>query len=122
MESTGSYRVGLYFFLEENGFDVLLANAKDVKNVSGENTDDADAEWIMLMHSYGLLKPSFHPDAAAREIREPARYRDNMLRSAGKEIQHMQKSLVLMNIKVDTVISDFLGKSGKAIVEAILTI
>ena len=99
---------------------MLLANAKDVKNVSGKKTDEADAEWIMLMHSYGLLKPSFHPDAAARNIRELARHRDNMLRSAGKEIQHMQKSLVLMNIKVDTVISDILGKSGKAIIEAIL--
>lgn len=120
MESTGSYWVGLYFFLEEKGFDVLLANAKDVKNVSGKKTDEADAEWIMLMHSYGLLKPSFHPDAASRNIRELARHRDNMLRSAGKEVQHMQKSLVLMNIKVDTVISDILGKSGKAIIEAIL--
>lgn len=120
MESTGSYWVGLYFFLEENGFDVLLTNAKDVKNVSGKKTDEADAEWIMLMHSYGLLKPGFHPDAAARSIRELARHRDNMLRSAGKEIQHMQKSLVLMNIKVDTVISDIPGKSGKAIIEAIL--
>ena len=120
MESTGSYWVGLYFFLEEKGFDVLLANAKDVKNVSGKKTDEADAEWIMLMHSYGLLKPSFHPDAAARSIRELARHRDNMLRNASKEVQHMQKSLVLMNIKVDTVISDILGKSGKAIIEAIL--
>lgn len=109
MESTGSYWVGLYFFLEEKCFDVLLANAKDVKNVSGKRTDEADAEWIMLMHSYGLLKPSFHPDAAARSIRELARHRDNMLRSASKEVQHMQKSLVLMNIKVDTVISDILG-------------
>jgi hypothetical protein len=120
MESAGSYRVGLYFFLEERGFDVLPANAGDVKNVSGKKTDEAGAEWIMLMHGYGLLKPGFHPDAAARSIRELARHRDNMLRSAGKEIQHMQKSLILMNIKVDTVISDILGKSGKAIVEAIL--
>lgn len=120
MESTGSYWVGLYFFLEDQGFDVLLANAKDVKNVSGKKTDEADAEWIMLMHSYGLLTPSFHPDAMARNIRELARHRDNMLRSASKEVQHMQKSLVMMNIKVDTVISDILGKSGKAIIEAII--
>ena len=75
MESTGSYWVGLFFFLEEKGFDVLLANAKDVKNVSGKKTDEADAEWIMLMHSCGLLKLSFHPDAAARSIRELARHR-----------------------------------------------
>ena len=66
-----------------------------------------------------LLTPSFYPDAA-RGIRELARHRDNMFYSAGKEVQHMQKSLVLMNIKVDTVISDTLGKSGKAIIEAIL--
>ena len=91
MESTGSYWVGLYFFLEEKCFDVLLANAKDVKNVSGKRTDEADAEWIMLMPSYGLLKPSFHPDAAARSIRELARHRDNMLRSASKET--IEKSL-----------------------------
>ena len=106
MESTGSYWVGLYFFLEEKGFDVLLANAKDVKNVSGKKTDEADAEWIMLMHSYGLLKPSFHPDAAARSIRELARHRDNMLRSASKEVQHMQKSLVLMNLSFQLICSD----------------
>lgn len=120
MESTGSYWVGLYFFLEEQGFDVLLANAKDVKNVSGKKTDEADAEWIMLMHSYGLLTPSFHPDSVARNIRELARHRDTMLHSASKEVQHMQKSLVMMNIKVDTVISDILGKSGKSMIEAIL--
>lgn len=116
-DATGSYRVVLCFFLEEKCFDVLLTNAK---NVSGKKTDEADAEWIMLIHSCGLLKPSFHPDAAARSIRELARHCANMLRCASKEVQHMQKSLVLMNIKVDTVISDILGKSGKAIIEAIL--
>lgn len=120
MESTGSYWVGLYFFLEEKGFDMLLANARDVKNVSGKKTDEADAEWIMLMHSYGLLRPSFHPDASARSIRELARHRDGLLRSVSKEVQHMQKALVMMNVKVDTVISDIAGKSGMAIIEAIL--
>lgn len=119
-DATDFYRVGLCFFLEEKCFDVLLANAKDVKNVSGKKTDEADAEWIMLIHSCGLLKPSFHPDAATRSIREFARHRANMLRSTSKEVQHMQKSLVLMNIKVNTVISEILGKSSKAIIEAIL--
>ena len=70
MESTGSYWVGLYFFLEEKGFDVLLANAKEVKNVSGKKTNEADAEWIMLMHSYGLLKPSFQIAAAQEFLNE----------------------------------------------------
>lgn len=74
-DATGSYRVVLCFFLEEKCFDVLLANAKNVKNVSGKKTDEADAEWIMLIHGCGLLKPSFHPDAAARSIRELARHR-----------------------------------------------
>lgn len=67
-----------------------------------------------------MTEYGFHPDAMARNIRELARHRDNMLRSASKEVQHMQKSLVMMNIKVDTVISDILGKSGKAIIEAII--
>ena len=114
-DATGSYRVVLCFFLEEKCFDVMLANAKNVKNASGKKTDEADAEWIMLIHSCWLLKPSLHPDAAVRSIRELARHRANI-----KEVQHMQKSLVLMNIKVDTVISEILGKSGKAIIEAIL--
>jgi len=120
MESTGSYWTALFFFLQERGFDVVLTNAKDVKNFSSKKTDEADAEWIMLMHSYGLLKASFHPQNEARSVRDLARHRANLLKSASKEVQHMQKALVLMNIKVDNVISDILGKSGRAIIEAIL--
>lgn len=65
----------------------------------------------------GLLRPGFHPDASTRSIRELARHRDNMLCNADKEVQHMQKSLAMMNIKID---SDILSKSGRAIIEAIL--
>lgn len=65
---------------------------REVKNISEKKTDEADAEWLMLLHSYGLLKPSFQPENTARQVRNLARHRSNLLRSAGKEVQHMQKA------------------------------
>ena len=120
MESTGVYWVPLYMRLVADGFDVLLGNAKAIKNIAEKKTDEVDAEWIMLLHSYGLLKASFQPCNYAREIRNLTRHRDNLLRSSSKEVQHMQKYMVLMNIKLDNVLSDILGKSGQAIISAII--
>ena len=119
MESTGIYWVALYMRLVADGFDVLLGNAKVIKNIAEKKTDEVDAEWIMLLHSYGLLKASFQPCNYAREIRNLARHRDNLLRSSSKEVQHMQKYMELMNIKLVNVISDILGKSGQDIISAI---
>jgi transposase len=120
MESTGVYWVQLYMRLEEDGFDVLLVNAKAIKNIGEKKTDEVDAEWIMLLHSYGLLKASFQPDNRARRIRNLSRHRDNLLRASSKEVLHMQKSMELMNIKLANVIGDILGKSGQDIIQAIL--
>ena len=120
MESTGVYWVQLYMILEEDGFDVLLVNAKAIKNIGEKKTDEVDAEWIMLLHSYGLLRASFQPDNRARRIRNLARHRDNLLKASSREVQHMQKSMELMNIKLVNVISDILGKSGRDIIQAIL--
>jgi transposase len=120
MESTGVYWVQLYMILEEDGFDVLLVNAKAIKNIGEKKTDEVDAEWIMLLHSYGLLKASFQPDNRARRIRNLSRHRDNLLKSSSREVLHMQKSMELMNIKLVNVISDILGKSGQDIIQAIL--
>ena len=120
MESTGVYWVQLYMILEADGFDVLLVNAKAIKNIGEKKTDEVDAEWIMLLHSYGLLKASFQPDNYARSIRNLSRHRDALLRSSSKEVQHMQKAMELMNIKLTNVISDILGKSGQSIISAII--
>ena len=120
MESTGVYWVPLYERLVADGFDVLLGNAKAIKNIAEKKTDEVDAEWIMLLHSYGLLKASFQPCNQAREIRNLVRHRDNLLQSSSKEVQHMQKSMELMNIKLAHVISDILGKSGQDIISAII--
>jgi Transposase and inactivated derivatives len=121
MESTGVYWVQLYMVLEESGFDVLLVNAKAIKNIGEKKTDEVDAEWIMLLHSYGLLKASFQPDNQARCIRNLSRHRDNLIKTASREVLHMQKAMVLMNIKLANVLSDILGKSGQAIISAILS-
>jgi transposase len=119
MESTGVYWIPLYMRLVADGFDVLLGSAQAIKNFAEKKTDEVDAEWIMLLHSYGLLKASFQPCNYTREIRNLVRHRDNLLRTAAKEVQHMQKYMELMNIKLTNVISDILGVSGQAIITAI---
>jgi len=121
MEATGVYWVPLFMSLASDGFDVVLVNAKDVKNISEKKTDEVDAEWIMLLHSYGLLKPSFQPENEARRIRNLSRHRSNLVRSSAKEVLHMQKSMELMNIKLCNVISDILGVSGQLIITAIIS-
>jgi len=121
MESTGIYWVPLYMNLVAHGIEVYLVNAGAVKNFSEDKTDEIDAESLMLLHAYGLLKPSFQLDNCVREIRNLSRHRDNLTRTAAKEIQHMQKSMELMNIKLGNVISDITGKSGQAIIAAILS-
>jgi transposase len=120
MESTGVYWVQLYMILEADGFDVLLVNAKAIKNIGEKKTDEVDAEWIMLLHFYGLLKASFQPDNRARRIRNLSRHRDNLLKASSREVLHMQKTMELMNIKLVHVISDILGKSGQDIIKSIL--
>ena len=121
MEATGIYWIPLFFKLEADGIDVQLVNAREVKNISEKKTDEADAEWLMLLHSYGLLKPSFQPENSARQVRNLCRHRNNLLRAAVKEVQHMQKAMEQMNIKLTNVLSDIVGKSGKAIISAILS-
>ena len=121
MESTGVYWVPLYMKLLDCGIEVYLVNAKSTKNFVEEKTDEVDAESLMLMHAYGLLKPSYQVDNCAREIRNLSRHRDNLIRSAAKEVQHMQKSMELMNIKLSNVLSDITGKSGQDIIAAILS-
>lgn len=120
MESTGIYWLPIFRVLKDSGFDVILVNASDVKNYSGRKTDASDAEWLMMLHSYGLLKPCFQPENIARTMRSLIRHRDNLIHSATREVLHLQKAMEQMNLKLDNVFSDILGKSGQAIIKAIL--
>jgi transposase len=122
MESTGIYWIPLYQVLEEREFEVCLVNARQMKNVSGRpKTDRLDCTWIQRLHSYGLLMPSFRPDDEICQLRSLLRHRDALIRSAAREIQHMQKALHQMNLLLDKVISDITGVTGMAIIEQMLT-
>lgn len=120
MEATGVYYVALYLMIEEAGIEPVLVNARHCKNVTGRKADDSDAIWICKLHSCGLLRKSFQPDAEIRVLREYVRHRKTLITVNSDTVRRMQKSLELLNIKVHTVISDILGKSGMAIIRAIL--
>ena len=120
MEATGIYWVSLYLILEEAGFEVVLVNAKHVKNVSGKKSDVKDAEWIRQLHSCGLLSKGFQPDHFTRTLRAYMRHRKNLTEIAATHIRMMQKALEQMNIKLQNVIADITGKSGQAIIKAII--
>jgi transposase len=120
MESTGVYWKQLYLVLVEQGFEVALVNAHHVKNVTGRKTDMDDAMWIQKLHSCGLLRSSYLPDDATESLRSLVRHRKRLLEDGSKYELRMQKALELMNIKLHGVISDLMGKTGKAIVQAIL--
>lgn len=120
MESTGSYWIALYQVLERAGFTVLLCNARHVKNLPGRKTDVADSQWLQELHSYGLLSGSFRPADQVCVLRAYLRHRDNLTRACGAHIQHIQKALTEMNLKLHHVLSDITGLSGMAILRAIV--
>jgi transposase len=120
MESTGVYWLSLYILLEEAGIDVYLVNAKNVKNVSGRKKDDTDAVWIQKLHTCGLLQKSFQPDNETRVLRDYTRQRSTLISLSSDAVRRMQKALEQMNIKIHTVISDILGKTGMEMVKAII--
>lgn len=120
MESTSVYWVQLFTILQDYGMEVILVNASHIKKIASAKTDKIDASWIQVLHSYGLLKPSFQPENLVRQLRNLHRHRENLIREASKYTLLMQKSLELMNIKLHKVISDLVGKSGMAILKAIV--
>lgn len=120
MESTGVYWLALYLMLEEAGIEPYLVNAKHAKNVTGRKKDDTDSIWLQKLHSCGLLQKSFQPEGRIRELRTYVRQRKNLIRTSSDCVQRMQKAFELMNIKLHTVISDILGKTGLQIVVAII--
>ncbi len=121
MESTGVYWLSLYIMLEEAGIEPYLVNAKHAKNVTGRKKDDTDAIWLQKLHSCGLLQNSFQPDIDIRVLRTYVRQRKNLVTIASDSVRRMQKALELMNIKLHIVISDILGKTGMAMVSAIIS-
>jgi transposase len=120
MESTGVYWLPLYIMLEEAEIEPYLVNAKHVKNVCGRKKDDTDAIWIQKLHTCGLLQKSFQPDNEIRILRSYTRQRSNLILLGSDAVRRMQKALELMNIKIHTVISDILGKTGMEMVKAII--
>jgi transposase len=121
LESTGVYWLTLYLLLEEAGIEPYLVNAKHVKNVTGRKKDDTDSIWLQKLHTCGLLQKSFQPDNEMRLLRSYTRQRKNLILLGSDSIRRMQKALELMNIKIHTVISDLLGKTGMKIVKAIIS-
>lgn len=121
MESTGVYWIPLYEILEERGFEVLLVNARHVKNVPGRKTDVVDCQWLQQLHTYGLLRGSFRPEQDITPMRSYFRHRERLVEYAASHIQHMQKALVQMNIQLHKVVSDITGATGMAILRAIVS-
>jgi transposase len=121
MESTGIYWVPLYELLDANGFEVLLVDPRYTKQVKGRpKTDRLDCQWIYRLHSVGLLAGAFRPDDKSCQLRSYLRQRANLIRYAGQHVQHMQKALEQMNLKLTEIISDITGVTGRAIIQAIL--
>ena len=106
MESTGVYWIPIFQILESLGFEVYLVNARYIKNVTGKKTDILDCQWIQQLHTYGLLHKSFRPDEATCVLRALVRHREMLLRYRASHIQHLQKVLQQMNLKLTNVISD----------------
>lgn len=121
MESTGIYWIPVYELLEANGFEVLLVDPSYTKQVKGRpKTDRLDCQWIYRLHRVGLLAAAFRPDEKTCQLRAYLRQRANLIRYAGQHIQHMEKALEQMNLKLTETISDITGVTGQAILKAIL--
>src|SRR5450759_529315 len=120
MEATGVYWNILYEILDEAGIDVWLVDGRQTKQVPGRKTDVKDCQWIQQLHSYGLLNRCFVVESDIKELRSYQRLREDHIRSAAMHVNHMQKALTEMNIRLKEVLSQIHGTSGLAIIEAIL--
>ena len=121
MESTGVYWIPLFELLEKQGFQVYLVDPRQTKQVPGRpKTDVLDCQWIQRLHSYGLLAPSFRPEDQVVVLRSYLRQRQMLMSYASSHIQHMQKALEQMNVKLTEVVDDVTGVTGLSIIRAIL--
>jgi transposase len=120
MEATGSYWKPVWYVLEDRGFELKLVNARHVKIVPGRKSDVLDAEWLAELLEHGLLRGSFVPPPAIRELRDLTRYRKRLVQEHTAECQRIQKTLEDAGIKLDSVASDVLGVSGRAMLAALV--
>src|SRR5262244_1024212 len=120
LQSTGVYWIPLYDILEERGFEVYLVNAQHTKNLPGRKSDVQESQWLLKLHTYGLLNNSFQPPSKIRTLRTYWRQRLQHVTGAATCVQRMQKALTQMNIQLANVISDLSGVTGQLIVRAIV--
>lgn len=120
MEATGIYWLTLYDQLEAAGIEVYLVDPHGVKAVPGRKSDWLDCQWLLKLHTYGLLRRAFRPDPPIRRLRTLTRQRTELMQCGVGHQQHMEKALISMNLQLGLVISDLVGETGLAIIEAIL--
>ena len=120
MESTGTYWQNLFSSLVAHGFDVILVNGRQTKNIKGKKTDIKDCQWIQKLHCLGLLSNSFLPDSTTDIIRTYSRHRQNILQQSARTVLKMQKYLRLMNLRLDVVVKDIVGETGTKIISAFI--
>ena len=120
MEATGVYWKPVWHVLSDGEFSLVLANAAHVKNVPGRKTDVNDAAWLADLLAHGLIRGSFVPDEQTQEMRDLLRTRKQLVRERSSHIQRIQKTLEDANIKLDSVITDIMGVSGRAMIEALI--
>lgn len=120
IEATGVLWMPLYDLLESAGIEVYLVNGREAKQMPGRKSDIKDCQWLAQLHSYGLLKRGFVPPQTIRQLRSYVRLRDDHIQMGATHINHMQKALELMNLKLHNVISQLTGKSGMKILKAIV--
>jgi transposase len=120
LQSTGVYWMPAFEILEQHGLDAYLVNAQHTKNVPGRKSDIQECQWLLKLHTFGLLNNSFQPTDEIRTARTLWRHRGNLVADAGSAIQRMQKALIEMNVQLSNVLSDLSGVSGMRIVDAIL--
>ena len=120
MEATGVYWKPVWNILSDGDFELILANAAHVKNVPGRKTDVNDATWLADLLAHGLIRASFVPDTQTQEQRGLLRTRKQLTRERTRHIQRLQKTLEEANIKLNSAISDVMGASGRAMIEALI--
>ena len=120
MEATGVYWKPVWHILASGEFQLVLANASHVKNVPGRKTDVNDAAWLADLLAHGLIRASFVPDTQTQELRNLLRTRKQLVREKASHILRVQKTLEDANIKLDSVITDVMGMSGRAMIEALI--
>ena len=120
MEATGVYWKPVWQVLADSSFELILANAAHVKNVPGRKTDVNDAMWLAELLAHGLVRASFVPEPAIQELRALLRTRKQLVREKASHVQRVQKTLEEANIKIESVLSDVMGRSGRAIIQALI--